>query len=194
MENNQQFENLQYYVVKTQKKLIEAKKTTINKVQWFISDYSNGTGEKKKDISAYVDERIMVAFARRVLNGGVNLPQTPDSYGNTTLYFEQKIHGHKEDKTTGLCPVFSIKFIKNGPTMRIPYKIMIEEGVGALQKQENGGTSIKTGTYKKIGSLDVMLSQMDFEIFFSEILTHYEAKKAAEEMMKLVEEKKSQKG
>lgn len=188
--NQVEFEDNKYHVVKTEKKLIEAQKTTIDKVQWLIRDYSQGKGDSLKDFIAYVDERVMVTFARRIMNGGVNLPDKTDNYGNITLYAEQKIHGHKEDKETGLCPVISIKFVKNGPSMRIPYKITIEHGTGKANRGENGRITIASGTYKKTQDCSMMLSQMDFETFFSEILVHYQAKKSAEETVKLFQEMK----
>lgn len=184
VEMEQQFENQAYHVVKTDKKLIEALKTDIGKVKWNIRDYANGKGEKIKDYPAYIDERIMVVFAKRVLNGGVNLPTQADSYGNITLYSEQKIHAHKKDVNTGLCPVISIKFYKNGPTMRIPYKITIELGEGKANESADGRITIASGTCKKKEDASMMLSQMDFENFFMEIERHYYAKAVAEELLK----------
>lgn len=184
-QNQPQFPDNKYHVVKNDKKLIEAVKTEIGKVMFNISDYSNGKGEAIKNHVAYVDEKIMGTFAKRILNGGVNLPTKEDTYGNITLYSEQKIHAHKKDTKTGLCPTISIKFIKNGPTMRIPFKIMIEIGEAEALVNPTGGTSIKQGTYKKTSDANFMLSQMDFETIFVEIDKHLYAKAAADETVKL---------
>lgn len=160
------------FVIKTQKKLFEVKPTNIGKTTFLIRDYSLGNGDKIKDIIAYLDEADAELLAHSILFNTVDM-EKKDSYGNIPLHFSQKIHSHKSPDADGYKPVITVKVQKNGPSMRIPYKVEIQIGKAKPKMASNGGVSIQSGTYKKLDDANFMISEVDMLRLCKSMWNHY---------------------
>lgn len=137
------------------------KKSTVHgkfsKIQVVIVDWTKGKGENAVVVQHNLNPDVMKAICEMVLSGDTSEFEKQDRYTKAIGFSESKINFYQKDEN-GYSPVtmFNIRYQKN---MNSPWTITIETGKGIAQTNENGGISIKKGTYKKEKSATVYLSR-----------------------------------
>lgn len=164
-----EYENNQIAKYQTGKGLLEAIDTLgfNNKIRLNALDYSKGTGNNTISTSANIDYDLIGLIAEKVING-VDFGALNEDKSRILLY-ENKILSHKKDEN-GKSPVTILMIIKNSPAMKLRYKVSVENGAGTSQKTITGGIQCAKGSYVKNKSVQIFLSESDFERFLWKVL------------------------
>lgn len=165
----QEYVNNQIAKYQTGKGLLEALDTLDfnHKIRFNALDYSKGTGENTVSSSANIDYDLIGLIADKIING-VEFGTLNENKSRILLY-ENKILSHKKDEN-GKSPVTILIITKNSPAIKLRYKVSIENGVGTAQKTATGGIQCAKGSYVKTKSVQIFLSEFDFERFLWKIL------------------------
>lgn len=168
---NSQQNDKQIVKYQTNKSLVEAIDfLEIGKVRFQALDYSKGTKENAVFALANMDKTMALLVSTRIING-VDFGVKQED-GSITLISENKILAHKTDEKTGLAPVTILSIVQNAPSMRLKYKITIENGVAKPEKTQTNGIKAAKGSYKREKNVQIFLSEQDMSKYMMQ-LKHY---------------------
>lgn len=125
--------------------------SAFSKIYVVALDYSQGKGDKAIVADLNLDPDTAKYLAEEVLRG-VQVD-----------FSEQKILVHKkhpEDDRLCKVTIFSIKYNEK---MRYPWNVVVENGWGIPETQENGGTALAKGSYKKEKAVKLFISDNEFK-------------------------------
>lgn len=141
----------------------EIKSTVHNKFSRIgvtIVDWSKGKKDKATVLNHNLIPATAKAIAEQVIIGNKNLFSRQG-------FAEQKIDFYKKDES-GFSPISAIQ-IQYQQQMNNPWTITINSGKGIAIRNQNGGIAIKKGSYKKLSSSMVVISEIDMLIKMTEL-------------------------
>lgn len=122
-----------------------------SKIYVVALDYSQGKGDKAIVADLNIDPDTAKYLAEEVLRG------------THVDFSEQKILTHKKHpENDKLCKV-TIFTVKYNEKLRYPWNVVVENGWGIPEIQENGGTALAKGSYQKEKAVKVFLSDNEFK-------------------------------
>lgn len=129
--------------------------STYSKIYVVAMDYSKGKGDNTVIADLNLDPDTVKYIYDEVRSG------------KPLTFTEQKILAHKKNEAgESKVTIFSIKFNEK---MNYPWNVIVENGVGIPEKQENGGTALQRGSYKKEKQVRLFISDMDMKKLFRTI-------------------------
>lgn len=139
-----------------------------SKIQVVGMDYSQGTGEKTIIADLNLDPKTAKYIAEEVVNGTMYLEnriltcrtQEANNF-KFKLFNEQKILAHKKNGNgQSKVTILSIDYDRS---KKYCWIITVENGLGIAEKQPNGGTAMKRGSYQKEKTVKAFISDYDFK-------------------------------
>lgn len=139
----------------------EAEDNKYSLIGLLMKDYSKGTGDKAITVSC----NILPEEAQYYLSN-VEAKVAEFSDSQTKIFGEAEVPGYSM-----VTKLFIYRQPKNqqGEKLNYPWTIIIENGIGIPQKNANGGTSIKEGTYKCQKKVRVSLTDKDLFIRLKQV-------------------------
>lgn len=139
-----------------------------SRIQLVAMDYSQGTGEKTIIADYNLNPETAKYIAEEVINGVMFLEnriltcrtQEADTF-KFKMFSEQKILSHRSnDAGQSKVTILSIEYDRS---KKYCWIVTVENGLAIAERQPNGGTAMKRGSYKKEKTVRAFISDYDFK-------------------------------